>query len=80
MIFPDPSRIPPLYHEPNQIQDRAPTDYENLLADAIEAAFAAGVWELDALVARLNAEGVRMADGTPWTVESFEAEIARLAA
>ena len=79
MIFPDPSRIPPLYHEANQAQQRAPTDYENLLADAIEAAFLAGVWELEPLVARLNAEGVKMADGRDWTVSSFEAEIARLA-
>ena len=79
MIFPDSSRLPPLYHEPKQAQGRAPTDYENLLADAIESAFAAGVWELEPLLARLNAEGVKRADGTAWTAESFEAEIARLA-
>ena len=80
MIFPDPARIPPLYLEPRQAQTRAPTDWENLLADAIERAFADGVWDLDALLARLNAEGVHAQDGSAWTSARFQAEMARLGA
>lgn len=66
--------------EPRQVQTRPPTAYENLLADAIEAAFAAGIRELPQLVARLNDEGVRAPDGQPWTESRFEAEIKRLGA
>lgn len=72
MKFPDESRLPPPYMRPDQARRRAPTDYENRLGDALEAAFATGAWELDALVARLNADGMRTPDGKPWTVESFE--------
>lgn len=77
-LFPDPSRLPPPYMEPRQAQQRPPTDYENLLGDALEAAFAAGAWELDELVARLNADGVLTPDGQAWTPERFEAVLARL--
>lgn len=71
-LFPDESRLPAPYLNPRQAQRRPPTDYENLLGDALEAAFAAGAWELDALVARLNADGIRTPTGTQWTVETFE--------
>jgi hypothetical protein len=57
---------------PHQARRRAPTDYENMLGDALEAAFSAGAWELGELVARLNADGVRTPDGREWTVENFE--------
>ena len=71
-LFPDESRLPPPYVNPRQAQRRAPSDYENRLGDALEAAFAAGTWELDALVARLNAAGVRTPDGGEWTTSNFE--------
>ena len=76
--FPEPSRLGPAWLEPHQARRRAPTDYENMLGDAIEAAFAAGAWELDALVARLNADAVRMPDGREWTLESFKTLMAEL--
>jgi hypothetical protein len=71
VIFPDESRLPPPYMEPRQAQRREPTDYENKLGDAIEAAFAGGAWEPAALVERLNASGIRTPDGSKWTVTNF---------
>jgi len=71
-LFPEESRLPAPYTNPHQARRRAPTDYENMLGDALEAAFSAGAWELDALVARLNADGIRTPDGREWTVENFE--------
>lgn len=72
MLFPDESRLPAPYMNPRQAQRREPTDYENLLGDALEAAFADGAWELDALVARLNADGIRTPEGKAWTTEEFD--------
>ena len=63
-----------------QSRDRDPTDYENALGDALEAAFADGVRELAELVERLNAIGVKAPDGTAWTEDSFRTEIKRLGA
>ena len=77
-LFPDESRLPPLYLEPRQAQRRAPTDYENLLGDALEAALAAGAWELDSLVDKLNAEGIRTPQGSSWTVTNFREVIDEL--
>lgn len=70
----------PQYLETHQTRSRAPTEYENLLADAIEQAFAQGVDEIDALVARLNRDCVPSPGGKPWTVELFAAEMQRLGA
>lgn len=67
-----------LYLKPIQSRSAEPTDYENRLADALEAAFGAGIRELPALIARLNADGVRAPDGTAWTEASFQAEMERL--
>jgi hypothetical protein len=77
-LFPEESRLPQLYMNPCQAQRRASSDYENLLGDALEAAFAAGDWELDALVARLNAEGIRTPEGGEWTVTNFESILNQL--
>jgi hypothetical protein len=77
-LFPEESRLPPLSMNPRQAQRRPPSDYENLLGDALEAAFAAGAWELDALIARLNADGIRTPDGREWTVANFESILAGL--
>jgi hypothetical protein len=63
-------------------QNRAapPTDYENRLADALEAVFEGGATTLDEVVAGLNARGLRSADGLAWTAARYEAELARLGA
>ncbi len=72
-------KIDPLYVNPHIARKREPTAYENQLADAMEQAFAAGAWELDALVAYLNAAGVHDSQKQAWTAESFQAELQRLA-
>jgi hypothetical protein len=66
------------YLNPHQARQRPPTPYEDQLGDAIERAFAAGHWELDALLQALNLSGPRAPDGQPWTASSFQAEMARL--
>ena len=63
-----------------QTRTHPQTDFERRLADALEAAFIDGVTELDDLVARLNAEGVRDEDNRPWTADSYRAAMARLGA
>jgi len=68
------------YLNPHQARDRMPDDYQNLLGDAIERAFAAGVHDLAGLVARLNEASVPAPGGRPWTAELFEKEMKRLGA
>ena len=60
------------YIEPHQARMRPPTTYEDLLGDAIERAFGAGHWELDALVSYLNQSGPLGPNGAPWTAETFQ--------
>jgi hypothetical protein len=69
---------PEPYLQPRQIGAVPPTHYENLLADALESAFGAGVWDLPALVARLDAEGVRLPTGEAFTEATLAAELKRL--
>jgi hypothetical protein len=69
-----------LYCNPFQARRRAPTDYENRLGDALEAAFADGVHDLARLVARLNAKGVKAPDGGDWTEARFERAMKELGA
>ncbi len=57
-----------------------PTAYENLLGDAIERAFAAGIHDLDGIMRMLNDTGPASPDGGPWTAARLEAELARLGA
>ena len=68
------------YLNPHQARDREPDDYQNLLGDAIERAFAAGVHDLDGLVLRLNDARVPSPNGQPWTSELFCREMKRLGA
>jgi hypothetical protein len=68
------------YLEPHQARQRAQTPYEELLGDAIERAFGAGVDTLPALVAQLNETGPAAENGQPWTEASFEQMMARLGA
>ena len=66
------------YLNPHQARQRPTTPYEDLLGDAIERAFGAGHWELEALVGHLNKTGPLAMNSLPWTVESYQTEIARL--
>ena len=67
-----------LYLNPQQASSAPPTAWENEFADALEAAFARGVVELDALVSALNETRVRPREGGTWSVERFAATIAEL--
>ena len=64
----------------HQSRDRDPTDYENLLGDALERIFAKGVTEIDQVVAELNALEAPAPDAAPWTRALLESELARLGA
>jgi hypothetical protein len=61
-------------------QNRAapPTAYENALGDALEQVFEAGAMSIEQVVEGLNGQGFRMPDGGTWSVERFDAELARL--
>lgn len=61
-----------------QTRPAPPSEYEIRLGDALVECFGAGIEDLDALVARLNAMGVQAPDGAKWTAASFEREMARL--
>ncbi len=69
-----------LYLDPRQAAGREPTAWENEFADVIEAAFADGVRDLDALVAALSASRVRPREGGAWTAERFTHTVAELGA
>ena len=69
----------PRYLNPHQARRKPPTSYEDLLGDAIERAFGAGHWELDALVGYLNKSGPLGPNGAPWTAVSFQAVMKTLA-
>ncbi len=68
------------YLEVHQTRDAEPSDYENLLGDAIEKSFAAGIDTLDGLVASLNEQAVPAPRGQVWTAELYIEEIRRLGA
>lgn len=61
-----------------QTRGRPLSDFERTLADALERAFREGLTDLDSLVARLNADGVRDEGHRLWTAESFRGLMARL--
>ncbi len=64
--------------EPWQFRTAAPTDYEDRLSAALEAAFAEGIHELPALAAALNDAGLRTPDGEAWTADNFPPAMQRL--
>jgi hypothetical protein len=70
----------PPYLNPHQARDREPDDWQNLLGDAMERAFAAGIHDLAGLVASLNEAKVPAPNGQPWTDELFRREMKRLGA
>lgn len=67
------------YLEPHQARKRAPTTYEDLLGDAIERAYGAGIHDLKDLVQALNDSGLASPSGKIWTEEVYRQEIADLA-
>lgn len=68
------------YLNPHQTRDHEPTDYENLLGDGIEKAYAAGIHDLPGICKSLNEDCVPSPNGTPWTPELFQQEMKRLGA
>ncbi len=54
------------------------SDYENALADALQAIFGEEIYDLPAIVRRLDERGPKPPTGTTWTEELFVAEMARL--
>ena len=70
--------LPTRYLDPHQARKRPPTTFEDLLGDAIERAFGAGHWELDALIGQLNKTGPLGPNGEPWTAASFQFAIKAL--
>ncbi len=75
-----PHLLPPQYLNANQHRLNPPTQYENLLGDAIEGAFRTGIETLPELVAWLNDQFVPSPGGQAWTEEMFTAEMRRLGA
>jgi len=69
-----------LYNETHQNRTAPPTAYESLLGDSIERAYAAGIHDLEGLVAYLNGAGPAGPNGQPWTPETYCKEMARLGA
>ncbi len=67
------------YLNPHQTRRHLPTQYEDLLGDSIERAYAAGIHDLTGLVAYLNRSGPQCETGEVWSEQSFQVEIARLA-
>jgi hypothetical protein len=62
-----------------QTRAAVPTEREQALADALQAIFAAEIYELPAIVEQLNKRKLAAPDGAPaWTEENFRAEVARL--
>ena len=61
-----------------QTRNHEQTAFERQLSMAMEKAFTDGVTELDALVERLNLDGVRDEQNIAWTVDSFRAVMAKL--
>lgn len=72
------SQAPDRYLQPRQAQYRPPTNYEDLLGDAIERSFASGVHDLAGLVESLNRQGMTTRAGLAWTQENYGPEMAAL--
>ncbi len=66
------------YLEPHQSRTDPPTAFEDGLGDAIEAAYAAGIHDLEGVVAHLNRGGLAAPDGSAWTSDGFTALMAEL--
>ncbi|MFI6937788.1 recombinase-like helix-turn-helix domain-containing protein [Streptomyces sp. NPDC050418] len=64
----------------HQSRDHEPTPYELKLARTLEEIFSTEGHDLADVIAGLNARQVATFDGSPWTEESFRAEMRRLGA
>ena len=63
-----------------QTRSRAPTGWEERLADALTTIFADEIHDLPGIVARLNEAGVPDPGGGRWTESGFEAAMRELGA
>ena len=61
-----------------QTRPAMPSDYEAMLASALEQVFAQRIYELAEIVAALNRDGVRTPDGQVWTEENFQSTFREL--
>ncbi|MCX5414599.1 recombinase-like helix-turn-helix domain-containing protein [Streptomyces sp. NBC_00059] len=68
------------YLEIHQSRTHEPTLYEYKLAATLEDVYTHVGHELADVVRGLNARQVHAADGSPWTEDSFRAEMNRLGA
>jgi hypothetical protein len=68
------------YLDPHQSRTSEPTAWQQELAAAIESVFGRGAYQLDELVAGLNASRVRPPGGENWTAENFTALMRELGA
>lgn len=73
-------QLPAPYLSAHQSRHRESDMYENLLGDAIERCFAAGIHDLDGIARRLNEQCVPAPGGQSWTPSLFEQEMKRLSA
>lgn len=69
-----------LYMEQFQARTGEPTSYEMTLGSALEEIFGQGLHDLPAIVAALNAQGLKTPDGEAWTEENFADSMERLGA
>lgn len=65
----------PAYLVPDQTRRGPLTPYDDKLATAIRSVFGCGIHDLRGLVEGLNDAGIHAPDGTPWTAETFTAEM-----
>lgn len=63
---------------PHQTREWPPPAYDVQLAHTLEQIYSAGTYDLESVVAALNASGIASPDGSVWTQESFTATLARL--
>ena len=73
----DPSTI---INIPWQTRAAPPTKFEQALCKTLTQIFDAGAETLSDIVTELNTKGVKAADGSDWTEDSFQAEIKKLSA
>jgi len=61
-----------------QTRPAVPSEYEAMLASALEQIFAQHIYELPDIVAALNREGVRTPGGETWTEANFQSTFREL--
>lgn len=61
-----------------QTRPAMPTEYEEMLASALEEIFAQRIYELPDIVAALNRESIRTPGGEAWTEANFQSTFSEL--